>query len=142
MTSINTRSDCVNPFAFPTYFSIHRTRSLPQNVLSRHNGRLLSTNRKDTSEGALQIYFSHLPNLTLRKSQKVFDRTEAQHQDQKTWCSMTANKDRRIGGRGVGLGKMCNNSNKHIMHHFRQGVGAGCGFGVGWGFGGMLKGKF
>lgn len=78
------------PACISIVFSVHRTRSLPQNVLLRHNGRLLSRNRKDTSEGALQINFSHLPTwrcvnpkkfstelkLSTRTKNVVFDDSE------------------------------------------------------------------
>lgn len=51
---------------------------------------------------------------------------------------MAPSKDRRVNGRGVGLGKDLNGILATLFITLRPlAIGAGCGFGLGWGFGGM-----
>ncbi len=50
--------------------------------------------------------------------------------------TMPPSKDRRLLGRGVGVGAFTTCVDILSLNFFGVGIGVGCGFGVGWGFGG------
>ena len=49
---------------------------------------------------------------------------------------MPPSKDRRLVGRGVGVGAFTPCVDILSLNFFGVGIGLGCGFGLGWGFGG------
>lgn len=50
---------------------------------------------------------------------------------------MPPSKDRRLVGRGVGVGAFTPCVDILSLNFFGVGIGLGCGFGLGWGFGGV-----